>query len=253
MTPWVLSVTRRISRDPWSSLKKEKMKHQLIWIIIILLSSSVSCQSEKTTENKKDIAEQIVDKVCGKLSDKNSNVEEYLLMAKDLIQNDKVINKKFISEIDKNKTSSKIVEKFDVYLKFLFRRDCAEYRKEYDKIDKNYDDRFLIREGYVNNRDLIFDLFDDAEFDELVQYFEVKDIEKLKEHLAKIKVGFKKAKDQTYVHTTKLNRDELVFYNNLLNYVTGDEKLRIVFVFDITGEKIIKYTFNYGQIEIIEE
>lgn len=228
------------------------MKHLLIGIII-LLSSSVSCQSEKTTENKGDIAEQIVDKVCGELSDKNSDLEEYLLMAKDLIQNDETINKQFKSEIDKNKTSSRIEEKFDTYLKFLFRRNCPKYRKEYDKIDKNYEDRLLIREGYVNNRNLVFDMFDDVELEKLIKYFEVKDVEKLKKHLAQMKVGFKEAKDQTFVHTTKLNRDELVFYNNFLNYVTGDEKLIIVFVFDITGEKIIKYGFYYGEVEIREE
>lgn len=228
------------------------MKCQLIAVILILLSSSVSCQNKKTTENKKYIAEQIVDKVCGELSNKNSNVEEYHSMAKDLIQNDKVIKNLFTLEIDKNKTSSRIEEKFDTYLKFLFRRDCAKYRKEYDELDKSYIERLLIREGYVNNRNLIFDLFDDAEIDELVQYFEVEDVEKLKQHLIQIRAGFKNAKDQTYVHTTKLNRDELVFYNNFLNYVTGDEKLRIVFVFDNTGKKIIKYAFNYGQIEIIE-
>jgi len=229
------------------------MKHQLIVIIIILILGSISCQSGNVNAEEKDLAERIVEKICNDLSEKNSNVEEYLLMAKDLLINDNLFSKEYNAEIEANKASVRIEEKFDAYFKFILRRDCKEYRSNYDELDKNYEDRLLVREAYLNNRNLIFDLFDNEETSKLIQYFGVKDEEKLKKHLEQIKIGFNQAKARTYLHTTKLNRDEIVFYNNFSDYVSGDEKFRVVFVFDVTGENITKYAFNYGQIEIIEE
>lgn len=227
------------------------MKNQLIVIILILIWVNVSCQSEEVVKGNADFAEMIVEQICNELSLKNSNIEEYLYMAKDLIQNDNVFSKQYGIEIEANKEIARIEEKFDAYFKFTLRRECKEYRKEYDNLDKNYENKLTIREAYLNNENLMFDLFDDIELDKLVQYFEVKNEDKLKTHLEQMIVSLREAKKRTYLNTTKLNREEITFHNNFSDYISGKEKLRFVFVFNVTGKKIVKYGFNYENIDIV--
>lgn len=228
------------------------MKHLTTVLILILFSSIVSCQNEKTTKTE-DIAERVVIKACNDSLGKNASITEYLEFSKKLIQTDKLISDDYEKEIKLNKQVSRIEEKFDAYIKFLLRRDCNEYRKAYDEKDKTFEGKLLLRAAYLNNRNLLFDLFDNEDINKLTKYFDVEDNEQLQKDLKQFIKGFNKAKKKTFVYTTNQNREEIIFYNNFLNYMSGEEKLKIIFVFDIAGEKITKYSFSYGEIKIIKE
>ena len=94
---------------------------------------------------------------------------------------------------------------------------------------------------------------DNKDVDKLVDYFAIDGEEKLRNDLVQILKAFDEAKANTFVHTTKIDHEQTVFYNNFLDYISGEEELRLVLVFDILGEKIIEYAFSYKQIDIIEQ
>jgi hypothetical protein len=228
------------------------MKYQLSSLILILFMGNISCQNEVTTNLEIDPAERVVDKTCSELSEDKSSIQEYQNTLKGLIQNDSSISKAYTTELSIFKEIPQIEDKLEKYINFILKRDCKKYRELLDKLDKNYEDKLLIRKAYLINRNIVYALFDNEQPKTLIKYFDVENEEKLEEHLKQIISKLKKGKRKAFLNTSKLNVDKIAFHNSLKNYVSGNETLMLVLEFDSSGEKITKYAFNYGEIKIVE-
>lgn len=142
-----------------------------------------------------------------------------------------------------------------MYFTFLMKKNCKAYRKIYDNKDKSFLENDKIRNSYLYNKDFGYSLLDNQENISL-DFFEKNIRSKIPDLILKLKNGFITLQNISFLHTTRLNSDKgIVFYNSLLDFISGDELLIYVLIFDISTEKVkeVHYSFQEEKIMVLRQ